>query len=115
MRKSIGIEGIDYVLRTPSFGEDLRSLEEAASIEFDGTNPSMKLHAGAAAISSLKRALESWTFRGVDEKTEVLIKGGEILPITLDNIQKLPSSHGHTLSRLSKKMTDFTDFTEKNL
>jgi len=114
VKKKIEIEGIEYVLKTPTFGEDLEALEKAASFDLSGDIPNMQLNAGTAAISSLISSLESWTFRGMTEEG-ALLTTGDILPINFDTVKSLPSSHGHTLSRLSKTLTDTVKFVEKNL
>jgi hypothetical protein len=115
--KSYKIEGIEYTLLSPTFGEDLSSMDDNFSMDVspDGKNVSPKVNSAGVNLGMVVRCLKSWTFRGYDKNKEELIKEGEVLPITEENVSKLPAKHGNFLLARSRELTTLSDKELKNL
>ena len=113
----IGIQGVEYVIEAPTFGEDLESMDQAFEIEIDkeGKGIKPKIQAKKMYISSIAKCLKSWTFRGYNKETGKLVTEGEVLPITSETIESLPSSHGNILLSRSRDLTTVSGEEVKNL
>ena len=121
MKKTIG--DIDYVLKDfLEWGEQIDVLQEMADevirnvtvkgIDKDPQLELRKINIKDAQIKQVLRALESWTFKGYDDEKRLRTEG-EVLPINMENLRRIPASHGTVLARLVDRLNTIPEEVEK--
>ena len=117
MREELEIDGIKYVLKPYSFGVDLEISDRAFEMKVDEITGKVlaTTKTGIVMLLGLVNSLESWTFRGLNENDELITDQEKpVLEINEENVRKLPSRHGNTLSKLAKKINNMGELEVKN-
>jgi hypothetical protein len=112
------IDGVKYVIGTYNYGKDAEINDKIMSVDFDvkTKTPVPVVKAGLQKLLVLLASLKSWTFRGVDDNGEVMIREDKpILPISEENVRLLPKRHGDELSKIANKLNGFDEDDSKNL
>ena len=108
------IEGVLYTIMPYSWGEELEIAEGGIAVDFVDEKPSINVASGTVAIQAVLKSLKEWTFRGMDEDGKLLAEGN-ILPITNENVKKLPASHGRLIYAKVKELNGVGMIEAKNL
>lgn len=116
MGRKLEIEGIVYEFKTPTFGEDLDTVDNAMTM--NGADPRSPVNISNRKMNllSIASVLKSWTFRGYDKDTDTLMKEPvPVVPISEEMIASLPARHGSRLLVEAKRITSLSEVEVKNL
>jgi len=116
MEKELTIDGIVYKLGRYDFGTDVEINDRAIALQFNEEKKEVipVPKAGIMSFLMVFYAIKSWTFRGMNDGELITDTTVNILPITEENLKKIPSKHGNMLTKLSSELNGVNDKTAKN-
>lgn len=116
MEKELVLDGISYKLGRYDYGTDVEINDRAIALQFNEEKKEVipVPKAGIMSFLMVYYALRSWTFRGMKDGELITDTTVNILPITEDNLKKIPSQHGNQLIKISSEINGVNDKTAKN-
>lgn len=97
--------GIEYELRGMTFGESLDIMGKSFRVSgADKDDVQASIDMNYLYTNQILKVLKRWTYRGYNVETNELIKEGDILPITIENIKSLPNAHGEAVYKTVKEL-----------
>lgn len=117
MLSDVNLDGINYKLEPYDFGTDIEISDRSIKMDFDPITrkPVPVSKTGTYKLLILFYSIKSWTYRGKNENGDLVTDESKpILPVTEENLKKIPSSHGNKLSDIASTINGVGEDERKN-